>query len=358
MSLIADALKSAQREKERQRGIDGIREQRARSIVGTRPGAGTTLRVPRAGTTAPNASRRGLVAAVGAGVVAILSVGALAVVTRGVPTPGTEPIPAATDAPPPPTGATLAALDKDSAATTPQTAGPLQTEESATESAPVARAETPPATAPVAEPESAPPAARENARYSLSGPDADGRDLLARAASAHRRREFTEAVRLYEQAAASGLRSAEVFTNLGAARRELGRLSAAREAYREAIAIDPRYATAWSNLGVVLDELGQESDARDAYQRALDLDPANTGARVNLGIQYIGIGMLSEARKLLEDAVRTAPELAEAHYALGTLYARTGEQTRMVQEFERFLETSGGRFPEYERVVRQLLARR
>ncbi len=173
--------------------------------------------------------------------------------------------------------------------------------------------------------------------------------------AAQQRGDFTAARKLYIQADASRPKDAETLNNLGAAYRSLGDLKLAEETYRRALAADPRFAPAWSNLAVVLDAVGKRQDATAALQEALRLDPRNVSTKVNLAIQFTSLGIYPEARRLLEEALKDNNTLAEAHYTLGQVLERQGDRTQAIAEYRAFLGTSRGRFAKQEIEVRQHL---
>jgi tetratricopeptide (TPR) repeat protein len=176
---------------------------------------------------------------------------------------------------------------------------------------------------------------------------------VQQAIGAQRRGDLVSAQELYAKALALSPDNAELHNNLGALHRTLGSLQQAEEAYRRAIALDRTLASAWSNLGVVLDARGRGREATGAFQESMRLDPANAATKVNLAIQYHASGLLQDARNLLEDAIRKDPSMSEAHYALARVLESQGVRARAVREYNLFLTTSAGRFPELEERVRR-----
>lgn len=173
----------------------------------------------------------------------------------------------------------------------------------------------------------------------------------------HRAARYREALEVYERASVLDPRDPRVFNNIGAVRRSLGQLEEARQAFRRAIELDPRYAAAWSNLGLVLEALGQREEAAIAFQTALGLDPGNPSASVNLAIQYHEAGLWDEAQRLLEEAVRRDPLMPEAHYELGRLSEAKGDLERARLHYQHFLDLGAARFPEIAAKVRTRLER-
>ncbi|MGI9139918.1 MAG: tetratricopeptide repeat protein [Gemmatimonadaceae bacterium] len=184
-----------------------------------------------------------------------------------------------------------------------------------------------------------------------------GSGLFEQGLAAQRRGDYTGAKNFYLQATYLAPRNPELFNNLGTVYRALRDLPAAEAAYRNATEVDSRFAPAWSNLGVVLGQQGRSREAITALQEAVRLDPSNAAPKVNLAIQLHATGMLPNARTLLQEAIALDPGLAEAHYELGRLLEKQGERTAAIIEYQQFLAAAGGRFPELELAVRSRLRR-
>ncbi len=180
--------------------------------------------------------------------------------------------------------------------------------------------------------------------------------VAQQALDAQRRGDATRARDLYTRAIAQGGGSAELYNNLGVLDRGAGDLAAAAERFRNAIAVDRSYAPAWSNLGIVMDALGKRPEAIAAFQQAQKIDPTNMATKLNLALQYRAISAASEARRLVDEVVRGAPEFAEGHYALGQLYEDAGDRGNAIVQYNLFLKTAGTRLPTASSLVRQHIA--
>ena len=188
-------------------------------------------------------------------------------------------------------------------------------------------------------------------------PGAQGTGLFEQGLAAQRRGDYETAKNRYLQATYDQPRNLDLWNNLGTVYRALKDLSGAEGAFRTATEIDRSFAPAWSNLGLVLGQQGRAQEAMTALQEAVRLDPSNTGAKVNLAIQLHTAGALADARKLLEEAVRSDPAMAEAHYELGRVLEKANDRVGAVREYRIFLSTAGGRFPALEQAVRSRLVR-
>ncbi len=187
-------------------------------------------------------------------------------------------------------------------------------------------------------------------------PDRVVSGVAQQALDAQRRGDVTRARELYGRAIAQGAASAELYNNLGVLNRGAGDLTGAAEQFRNAIALDRAYAPAWSNLGIVMDALGHRPEAIAAFQQARTLDPTNVATKLNLALQFRATGASADAHRLLDDVIRAAPEFAEGHYALGQVLEDAGDRAGAVREYQLFLKTAGTRLPSASTLVRQHLA--
>lgn len=211
---------------------------------------------------------------------------------------------------------------------------------------------------------SAPPARAGNApggrlQITVERPigGSQGGGLFEQGLAAQRRGDYETAKNRYLQATYEQPRNLELWNNLGTVYRALRDLSGAEGAFRTATEIDRNFAPAWSNLGIVLAQQGRSQEAMAALQEAVRLDPTNSGAKVNLAIQLHASGALPDARRLLEEALRADPAMAEAHYELGRVLEKQNDRAGAIREYKIFLTTAGGRFPALEQAVRSRLVR-
>lgn len=182
-----------------------------------------------------------------------------------------------------------------------------------------------------------------------------GGGLFELGLTAQRRGDYLAAKNYYLQATFASPRNPELYNNLGTAYRALNELPAAEAAYKHATELDSRFAPAWNNLGIVLAQQGRKQEAMTALQQAVRLDPSNSGAKVNLAIQLHDAGALADARRLLEEALRGDPAMAEAHYELARVLEKLNDRAGAVREYRIFLSTAGGRFGALEQAVRARL---
>jgi len=192
-------------------------------------------------------------------------------------------------------------------------------------------------------------------KITMEAPGREGNTLFLEALAAQKRGDIAHARDLYAKAIERNPNNAELYNNAGLLYRSTGELGRAEDAYQRAISINPKFAAAWNNLGVLLEQRGKRREATAALQQALALDPSNTGSKVNLANQFYAIGVYADARRLLEEVLRVNPSLAEAHYSLGRTLESLGERAGAIHEYELFLTTGAGQFPELEKQVTQHL---
>lgn len=102
-----------------------------------------------------------------------------------------------------------------------------------------------------------------------------------------------------------------------------GDLGAARRHYQAALAADPRSLDALLGMGTVEARSGNRPAAAGQYRRALDVDPRNATALAALASLADAAASGAVEPQLLQDIART-PGNAALHLALGNLYAGEG----------------------------------
>lgn len=137
-------------------------------------------------------------------------------------------------------------------------------------------------------------------------------------------------------------RDAEVFYNLGLARRGQGDAVAARAAAQRALRLQPRFAAAENLLGVLDMDAGQWSAARREFDRATRDAPAAADGWNNLGYAQMQQGDLDGARASLDRALALAPGFANALNNRGILAARQHDPQAAARDFRRALAADPG----------------
>ncbi|MFC5358522.1 tetratricopeptide repeat protein [Azospirillum himalayense] len=108
---------------------------------------------------------------------------------------------------------------------------------------------------------------------------------------------------------------AVLWNRLGARRKDLGALPAARHAYERGLALDPADAALWNNRANVLKGQGDPDGARDVLRRAAALQPDSAPIRNNLSDAHALCGDPEAALAEAEAALARDPVLADARLA-------------------------------------------
>lgn len=177
--------------------------------------------------------------------------------------------------------------------------------------------------------------------------------LFAEALAAHRGGDLATAQALYERVLLLAPNHADALNNLGVLRSGQREFDRALDLLRRAASIAPRSAGIWNNIGTALREQGHGSDAVAAFRHALTIDPQHQGARVGLAQQYLAIGSVAQARRLLEDVLTANPSLPEAHYALGQALELQGDRVGAIRAYSEFIRRAPPGLAEYAERTRR-----
>ncbi len=158
--------------------------------------------------------------------------------------------------------------------------------------------------------------------------------------AAHRGGDLPAARSAYDRVLALVPTHVDALNNMGVLLGTLREFDRGEQMLRRAVSLDPGNAGAWNNLGTVLRERGRSGDAIAAFQHALSIDPVHQGARVSLAQQYLMIGSLAQARQLLEEVLVGNPGLPEANYALGQVLERLGDRQGAIHAYSAFVRAA------------------
>lgn len=188
------------------------------------------------------------------------------------------------------------------------------------------------------------PAKSSGVQVTLEGAPLTAVDaLMTQAYAAQVSGDFGTAKSLYERAIAVGPATAALYNNYGALLRQLGDVKRSVEMLRLAVSLDRTFVKAWVNLGASYESINDNAAAVGAYQSALRLDPNDPATKTNLARQYTRIGSYPDAQRLLDEVLKAAPDFALAHYALGQLLEAQQNYQDAIREFTRFLDLGGAR---------------
>jgi Flp pilus assembly protein TadD len=119
-------------------------------------------------------------------------------------------------------------------------------------------------------------------------------------------------VKEYHRAAALGLRSWDLFLNLGLAELENGDLDAATKSLRQAVLLGADHSESHFNLALVDERRGMLADAEHETLAALRLDPEQPDTRNLLGVIYAQEGKAASASRIWRELVRDVPDYGPA----------------------------------------------
>jgi protein O-mannosyl-transferase len=146
-----------------------------------------------------------------------------------------------------------------------------------------------------------------------------------------------EAVRLFQQAAASDREYAAPHRNLWFAYRRKGMEREALHAIGRAIAIDPGFAAAYSNFAISLSGEGRYEEAEEALHRALEIEPKNNELISNLAGLYLRRGKNDDAITLYGQALVLAPRNPRSHLNMGNALEKAGRKEEAVAAYGKAL---------------------
>jgi tetratricopeptide (TPR) repeat protein len=169
----------------------------------------------------------------------------------------------------------------------------------------------------------------------------DGAALVRKGHAAFQRREFQEALTLFESALSYGVPQdllAEAHTSLGNTYSELDRQDDAMAEHRRALEVDPGYHKAWVNLGITHRLKGDLEQAKHCYERAIDLAPDYAQAYASLGVVYINQGDSERAVDTLRRAISLDSQLPVTHANLAVALAGVGDFDHAEKSLSRAVE--------------------
>jgi tetratricopeptide (TPR) repeat protein len=347
VSVIADALKKAQRERMKRSSANAGTPMSTPFVVHMRAVRGPTFSWPRA---------------VGFGAGAALLIAFVVFLVQLRKSATRTPLPAV---PPPPTSERIVAsattsasqpasatIHHDSAASTSPPPAPTPSRDAMQPTTPAVLPRDRAAGSGNAAPTSQAGVARS---LRIAVDQAGGGEyshLFEQAVAAQRAGDTTTARALYERLTIASPQDADLLNNFGVLLTSTHENDRAIDMLQRAVAIAPGNGAAWANLGFVLREQGKRAESIAAFQRALQLDPSRTGVGVTLAQQYLATGSLTEARALLDRLLGDNPALAEAYYTRGQLSEMQGDRVAAIRDYTQFMRLASARLSPYAERVR------
>ncbi len=150
--------------------------------------------------------------------------------------------------------------------------------------------------------------------------------------------------------------NAEVYNNMGALYNQIGEYEKAVAVLQKALIIDPSYSKAHNNIGLVYYEGGHLERAQAHLARAIELAPADLESYNNLGLVYKKMNEPDKAEEAFSRALAINPDYAAAHYNLALLYEESGRLEEARRHYNGFIAGGGGS-PELNFKVQRRLQR-
>lgn len=151
-------------------------------------------------------------------------------------------------------------------------------------------------------------------------------------------KDYGNAVKFLEEAAAKDPSQHVIFANLADALSGAKKYDESAAAYRKAIELKPDEAAYYNNLGIVLGNAGKIEEATQSLQKAAELNPANASqSYYNLGAVLTNRGRTKEASDAFKKAIEYNPQDAKSYYQLGISYfgspTTIGEAVPVLEKF-------------------------
>ena len=120
-----------------------------------------------------------------------------------------------------------------------------------------------------------------------------------------------------------------------AAAQSRGDFSAAAESYRKATELDPAVPEFWANLGLMYYETGKSTEAIQSFKAAIRLKATLYVPQLFLGIEYLKTQKPDAAVPFLETATRLNSKDPLAELSLGKAYASLNRNDRATEAFQK-----------------------
>ncbi len=170
-----------------------------------------------------------------------------------------------------------------------------------------------------------------------SPPPDNASALAANGAKVDTQREFSQALRDYEEALQSHPQDAQLSLRVGLLRGQAGDFAGAAKAFKHALEIQPTFAEAHYNLGLALladsGNMPAWKEALAQFRTALAEQPKYFQAQRMVGVALLESGDANEAIRELRAAVSLEPTFAEVHFDLGRALEAGGNSSEAYSEY-------------------------
>ena len=133
------------------------------------------------------------------------------------------------------------------------------------------------------------------------------------------RKNYGQAIELYQQALQFSPDNAVLLNKIGIAYHQLTQLTEAQKYYERATRAQPAYAQAWNNLGTVYYARKNYRRAIRHYERALKEDPTQAAVHGNLGTALFARQQYTRALEEFHQALLLNPDVFQQRSPFGVL---------------------------------------
>ena len=142
-------------------------------------------------------------------------------------------------------------------------------------------------------------------------------------------------VAMLRQAVAADPVNPSLYSNLGDILAGAGRQAEAMQLYQDGIAKGIRAAWLYSRLGSLYLRQGNKADAIVYFERAAQLNPSDYDSLQNLAVAYRETGKLAEAEQVCQWVLKSGEEYAPAYNELGMISFQKGDAAKAREYFEK-----------------------
>ncbi|GEM_PF-3433459 len=167
---------------------------------------------------------------------------------------------------------------------------------------------------------------------------------LSEIEKAERDKDWEKACSLWEKIIEKNGKK-EYFLNAGVAYKNAGNGRRAEELFLRALELDSQYLSALNNLGVLYLERNDYDKAIHYFGNALKIYPGDPEIYVNMGIAFFRKNEFNKARSYFEDALKLNNKLYQSYFYLGIIYLNQNDREGALLNFTKLLEFAPDDFP-------------
>lgn len=135
--------------------------------------------------------------------------------------------------------------------------------------------------------------------------------------------------------------TARAWTNYGVTLQRLGDFAGAASAYQAAIGVDANYLEAWLYQGRLAADRGDIANAVPLFQRARAINPRSAEVNVELARLEYDSGNFTEAKRFAEEAARSDPANTRANWYIGVASDTLKDAASAIRGFTAYLQYIG-----------------